>query len=174
MPSATRRLAARLLPLALLWSGCVVAAPPTEAQVERLLTLLDVPQLLDQILAQVDDNMRIAAERELGPHATPEQRAKLERVLERERRSMREVLDWNRLRPMYIRIYTQTFTTEEIDAMVAFYGSETGHAIRAKLPRAMQLAGEESRPLIEDAVDRLQRDIDRELHDDGKAAPDRR
>lgn len=169
-----RRLAARLLPFALLWSGGVAAAPPTEAQVERLLNLLDVPQLIDQmLLVQMQEGARIGAERGLGPDATPEQRTKLEHVLEGQQRSLRETLDWDRLRPMYVRVYAQTFTAEEVDAMIAFYGSETGRGIRAKLPRAMQLAGEEVRPLIEEAVDRMQRDIDRELGSGDKPATDR-
>jgi hypothetical protein len=47
-------------------------------------------------------------------------------------------LDWNTLEPIYIDIYTQSFTQHEIDGMIAFYKSEPGRAVLAKMPLVMQ------------------------------------
>jgi uncharacterized protein len=49
-----------------------------------------------------------------------------------------EELDWNTLEPIYADIYTQSFTQQEIDGMIAFYKSEPGQAVLAKMPIVMQ------------------------------------
>lgn len=176
MPAKMRRFAARLLPLLLLWSSAApaFAAPPTDAQIDRLFAALDMPKLVDQIVAQMDQGAAIGAERAIGPDPTPDARAKMQRLLDRQHDALRAMLTWDKLSPVYRRIYARAFTAEEVDAMIAFYGSDTGRSILAKLPQAMQLATDEMRPMIEETVDRMQRDLERELHDDGKAAPDRR
>ena len=168
-----RRLAARLLPLLLLCPAPAFAAPPTDAQLDRLFVALDMPRMVDQIVAQMDQGAAIGAERAIGPDPTPEARAKMQRILDRQREALRAMLTWDKLGPVYRRVYAGAFTAEEVDAMIAFYGSDTGRAILAKLPQAMQLTTQEMRPMIEETVDRMQRDIERELGQD-EAAPDRR
>ena len=175
MPAPMRRFAARLLPLLLLASTVpALAAPPTDAQIDRLFAALDMPQLVNQIVTQMDQGAAIGAERAIGPDPSPQARAKMQRILDRQHDALRGMLTWDKLSPVYRRIYARTFTAEEVDAMIAFYGSDTGRSILAKLPQAMQLATDEMRPMIEETVDRMQRDFERELHDDGKAAPERR
>lgn len=178
MPISTpmRRFAIRLLPLLLLWCASAApafAAPPTDAQIDRLFAALDMPRLVDQIVAQMDQGAAIGAEHAIGPDPTPGDRARMQRVLDRQHDALRMILSWDKLSPVYRRIYAQAFTAEEVEAMIAFYGSDTGRSILAKLPQAMQLATDEMRPMIEETVDRMQRDIQRELGDD-KPAPDHR
>lgn len=175
MPAPMRRFAARLLPL-LLWSSTApaLAAPPTDAQIDRLFAALDMPQLVDQIVTQMEQGATIGAERAIGPDPSPEARSKMQRILDRQHDALRGMLTWDKLSPVYRRIYARTFTAEEVEAMIAFYGSDTGRSILAKLPQAMQLATDEMRPMIEETVDRMQRDFERELHDDDQAAPERR
>lgn len=166
-----RALALRLLPLALLCAGAApaFAAPPSEAQLDRLFAALDMPRLVDRIVAQAEQGAAIGAERAIGPDPTPEARASMQRLLDRQHDALRTMLAWDRLGPMYRRIYARTFTAEEVDAMIAFYGSDTGRGILAKLPQAMQLAADEMRPMIEETVDRMQRDLERELRETGEA-----
>lgn len=58
-------------------------------------------------------------------------RAKLVQVL-------REELSWDKLRPVYVQIYQETFTQEEIDGLIAFYNSPAGAAFVEKMPVVMQ------------------------------------
>jgi len=50
----------------------------------------------------------------------------------------REELTWARLRPVYVQIYQETFTQEEIDAITAFYKTPAGAASIDKMPIVMQ------------------------------------
>ena len=166
---AIRPLAAGLLLIA----GCMpaFAAPPTDAQVDRLLATLEIPQLLDQMVEQMAQGAAVGGERALGPDATPAQRAELQRMLQRQQDMMHSLLGWDKLQPVYRRVYAQTFTAEEIDAMIAFYSSDTGRSIRRKLPEAMALASEQMRPQLEAAIDRMRRELERAPAADAPVAP---
>lgn len=52
--------------------------------------------------------------------------------------SVRELMRWEVLEPILIDIYRQSFTQSEIDGMLAFYRSEVGQAVIAKMPVVMQ------------------------------------
>jgi hypothetical protein len=47
-------------------------------------------------------------------------------------------LTWEKLRPLYVQIYQESFTQEEIDGPIAFYESPAGVAFVEKLPFVMQ------------------------------------
>ena len=44
------------------------------------------------------------------------------------------IASWRSLEPEFVEIYTATFTQDEIDAQIAFYGSPAGQAVLAKSP----------------------------------------
>jgi hypothetical protein len=47
-------------------------------------------------------------------------------------------LSWTSLEPEYVKIYAATFTTEEIDAITAFYRTPAGQSMLAKTPLITQ------------------------------------
>src|SRR5256885_11583611 len=47
-------------------------------------------------------------------------------------------LNWPAIEPLMIDVYRNTFSQHEVDGMLAFYRSEAGQAVIAKLPTAMQ------------------------------------
>ena len=51
---------------------------------------------------------------------------------------MRQEITWASLKPMYIKIYKETFDQEEIDGLTAFYSSKVGQTYINKMPVAMQ------------------------------------
>jgi hypothetical protein len=51
---------------------------------------------------------------------------------------LKEEIDWTVLEPIYIKLYTDTFSQSEIDGLVAFYSSPSGRAVVQKLPLVMQ------------------------------------
>lgn len=60
------------------------------------------------------------------------------------RNFMEENFTWERLKPEYVRIYADLFTTEELRQMIAFYQTPTGQKLVQLRPeiteRSMQLA----------------------------------
>jgi len=51
---------------------------------------------------------------------------------------MHEQLNWKTLQPQYVKLYTKTFSQQEIDGLIAFYSSPAGQAYLAKMPLLMQ------------------------------------
>ena len=123
----------------LAFSSIVDATTPSADSIEALLAATRVEKLGDTMLANIDQMMRqsmaasargqqLSAEQQRVVDAT---RAKLVQVL-------REELSWDKLRPVYVQIYQETFTQEEIDGLIAFYNSPAGAAFVEKMPVVMQ------------------------------------
>ncbi len=47
-------------------------------------------------------------------------------------------LDWQKLKPQFVQVYSDTFTVEELSGMAAFYRSPGGHAFLEKMPSVLQ------------------------------------
>ncbi len=51
---------------------------------------------------------------------------------------MRQEFTWAKLQPIYVNIYQESFTQEEIDGLIAFYRSPAGDALVKKMPLVLQ------------------------------------
>ena len=115
------------------------AAQPTSESIDTLLTLTKTEALLDSMYGNVEQVMRQAmAQAVAGKSLSDEQRRYLEATPKRFITFMREELSWDSLKPMYIEIYRDSFTQEEIDGLIAFYQSPVGMAFVNKMPMVMQ------------------------------------
>lgn len=143
------------------------AAPPTAAQVDKLLETMDMQRTLDELFVQMDGMSARMGEQMLGENATPEQRESLRRIAAQQHAAMRKTLSWDTMAPIYRRIYARLFTAEEIEAMNVFYGSETGRGILRKMPQAMQLSMEEMQPMLQTLIAEMQKTLESELQRSG-------
>lgn len=146
------------------------AVPPTDAQIDRLLDTMDMRRTLDEIFVQIETMGESMGRQMLGEDATPEQRASLEKTMARQHDSMRKILSWDTMSPIYRKVYARLFTAEEVEAMTAFYGSNTGRSIMRKMPQAMQLSMEEMQPIMQTLIAEMQKSIETELQGDAKGA----
>lgn len=148
----------------------VHAAPPTDAQIDKLLETMDMQRTLDEMFVQIDAMGERMGQQMLGENATPEQRESLRALMTRQQASTRRILSWDTLSPIYRRVYAQLFTAEEVDAMNAFYGSEAGRSIIRKMPQAMQLAMQEMQPAMQAMIAEMQKTLESELQHSGDDA----
>jgi uncharacterized protein len=144
------------------------AAPPTDAQIDRLLETMDMRRTLDEMLVQIESMGTAMGQQMLGEDATTEQRAALETTMRRQRASMRRVMSWETLGPIYRKVYARLFTGEEVEAMIAFYGSDAGRSIMRKMPEAMQLSMEEMQPMMQALIDEMKQNIEADLQQSAK------
>ena len=115
------------------------AAPATPESIDELLRLTRAEAILETMYANMDQLMRQAmAESLKGQKLTAEQQRALEAAPARFGRVIRDEMSWEKLRPVYVQIYQQSFTQEEIDALTAFYRTPAGAAFVTKMPAAMQ------------------------------------
>jgi hypothetical protein len=115
------------------------AAPPTEESIGTLLTITKSEALLESIFGNLEQAMRQGVVQAVaGKSLSAEQQRYLEAVPKRFVGAMREELSWESLKPMYIEIYRDSFTQEEVDGLISFYQSPVGMAFVNKMPVVMQ------------------------------------
>ena len=135
-----KRLFFALLVLAALSSPAFAAPPPpNEDSIRRLLEVTEARKLLDAMMAQIDTLMRRNMEQALrGRQLTPEQEAIIARMRGRMADAFREEMTWEKLEPLYVRVYRDSFTQDEVDGMLAFYRTDAGRALIVKMPAVVQ------------------------------------
>jgi uncharacterized protein len=146
------------------------AAPPTEAQVDKLMDTMDMRRMLDDMFVQLDAMGENMGQQMLGEDATPEQRESLRNITARQQASTRKAMSWDTLGPIYRRVYTKLFTAEEVEAMIAFYGSDAGRSIMRKVPQAMQLSMEEMQPIMQTMIADMRKTLESELQSANEGA----
>lgn len=71
--------------------------------------------------------------------------------------ALKEMLDWNKLEPLYVRVYQKSFTQSEVDGMIAFYKTPAGQAVISKMPAVMQNTMNEMQQMMGPMMQRLQK-----------------
>jgi len=174
MPHSRPRVWLTLMACLLLASGAQ-AAPPSDAEIERLLKASRAQGMLDAIGPQVEAMQRQQFERLVGDDAklSPEQRAEAKRLQSRSSQIMRQSLSWEQMRPLYMDVYRKTFTGEEVKAMTRFYESPTGKAMLDKTPLLMQNLMAAMQQKVMPMIDALEKELDVVSAEGGKPAATR-
>lgn len=142
--------------------GLAAAAPPTDASLRELIAVTESQKLVESSMAQLDSVMQASMANALrGKEVTPEMRQTMDEMRRKVVTVLREEMSWEKLEPMFISIYQDTLTQSEVDGMLAFYKSEAGRAMVAKMPLIMNRSMEamqERMQVIVPRLDRIQRD----------------
>ncbi len=124
------RVAAILAGLLLLGAS-PAAEPDKRAIAEELLALTNV----EKSVASVRDQMQATIAAQVRSMEIPEgMHASVERYQQQVHDLLAEELSFAKLKPTYLDIYAATFTTDELEGLVAFYKSAAGQAYARKLP----------------------------------------
>ena len=141
--------------VALLTAGILLAtslasaqALSKEAKIERLLAVTNGQATMNQVFEQMKAAMAPAT----PASATPEQRAKAQELHSKILDLMKSQMSWEKMRPAYVKAYSESFSEEEIDGIIAFYESPAGRAMQTKMPiltsKVMALAQDQLRELM--------------------------
>jgi hypothetical protein len=79
-----------------------------------------------------------------------------------------EMLSWDKLQPLYFRLYRQTFTQDDVDGITAFYRTPAGQALLQKMPLLMTNMMQEYAGMMQPMQQRIMdiaRDAVRELQE---------
>ena len=145
---------------------------PTEASVKELLEVAQSRKLVDSVMAQMDNLMQQTIAQATKGQPVP---ARVQKDIDQRRAEiiamMKDLLDWKKLEPMYVRIYRKTFTQPEVDGMIAFYKTPAGQAVMSKMPSAMQNTIDEMQatmgPVMQ-KMQQLQQDVVTQLKTESK------
>jgi uncharacterized protein len=160
----------RILPILLLCGSFVCAAensspnaltnanPPSEASIKQMLEVMQARKLVDSMMAQMDTLMlQTVAQVTQGRPIPPNVQKQIDQQRSEMMAMMKELLAWDKLEPLYIRVYQKTFTQQELDGMLAFYKTPVGAAMIAKMPAVMQNTMEEMQSLMGPVMEKMQR-----------------
>jgi hypothetical protein len=121
------------------------AAPPSDQSITEMISLMQLEALTNQALKQVDEGMSKGMEANLqkvlqGRELNAAQKTKVKSFGKKFSDTMKEELSFSKMKDIYIQAYRETFTQEEVDAIIVFYKSPAGKAVVEKNPAAMQKA----------------------------------
>jgi hypothetical protein len=142
---------------AILVSLAAHAAPPTDESIDALLTASKTQRTLEGVLSSMDQLMRqsqAAASR--GQPLSAQQQRVMEAVTSRLALVIRDELSWSTMRSLYLQVYRESFTQEELDGVLAFYQSPAGVAFVEKMPFVMQKSIQLMQARMEPMIKRIQ------------------
>jgi uncharacterized protein len=131
----------------------------TAVLAEELMTLFQIDKNMDAALQQVGKmREQMAATKD----QTPEAKAKQQQMSEAINKEIKSVMSWEKIKPMFISIYAETFTAEELQGMITFFKSPLGRKWIEKQPQLqmatmqkMQAVVMEMQPKMQEAIKRV-------------------
>ena len=151
-------------------AATAMAAPASEKSIKQLLAVTHAQKLSEKAQDQVNTTMDKLIQQALnGRVPTASQQQAITRMKDRFMNLMDKELTWERLEPMYIRLYKESFTEEEVAGMISFYQTAAGKAVINKLPVLMQKVMQEMQKIVIKAVPEMNK-IEKDFVDDMKAA----
>jgi hypothetical protein len=154
----------------LLSSTTAFAAPASEASIRQLLEVTQVRRLLDDIRQQTYALMNdIARQATRGQAPNAKQQAAIAKMKQKMIGVMQAELAWEKMEPLYLRLYQETFSEEEVASMLDFYNTPAGKALVVKMPALVQKTMHEVQAMVSALTPKM-RQIEREFVDEMKAA----
>jgi hypothetical protein len=133
-------------------------APPTEASVRQLLEVSQVHKVLDTMMAQMDQLMnQMMQQVTQGQPVSPAVQKQIDAGRAEARSMVKELLDWSKLEPIYLRVYQKSFTQKEVNDLIAMYQTPGAQALVNKMPIVMQNTIGEMQPLMQPVIERMRR-----------------
>ena len=130
--------------------------PPSEASVRELLEVTNGKSVLEGAWNQLDGLMEKAMKDAIGNKPVTEKQEKIMAAMRAETVELiRSEMSWDKMEPMYIRQYSQTFSQAEIDGMLAFYKSDAGKAVTAKMPQLVQILMQDVLSLLQGTMPKI-------------------
>src|SRR5206468_3749783 len=97
------------------------ASMPSDASIDELLQVMNARAALDAAASQIDGLMKNSMQQALADRTpTAEQQQLMDEMRARIAKLYAQELGWEKMRPMYQRIYKASFTQEEVDGMLQF------------------------------------------------------
>ncbi|MBF0310833.1 MAG: DUF2059 domain-containing protein [Magnetococcales bacterium] len=131
------------------------AAGPSQSSIDRLFVAQNIQEsmkdLISLVTKQADSMALPTVEKFFGTAKPSSQQVKIYEeyvatIIEKRNKIMAEHFSWEVMKPVYVKVYQEAYTQDEIDAMIAFYESKAGKSSTAKAAIVMQKTTELLQP----------------------------
>jgi hypothetical protein len=119
------------------------------AKAQELLQVAKMDQGFKQMLDRAQATIKAQSTRQA---TAPADKAAIEEKISP---ILSQQLNWDQLKPQYVKVYADTYTEEELDAILAFYKSPAGQAWFANSP----VVGEKARQITQQAMQDAQAQV---------------
>jgi len=108
------------------------------AKVEELVQLIKLEQLMGQMTERMTSQMKANAAQQNARHNfTPAQQKVVDDYIDQVQKITQSAVAWEKIKPVVVQVYTETYTESELDGILAFYHSPAGQALVTKSPQLM-------------------------------------
>lgn len=146
---------------------------PSDASLEELLTITESQKLIDAMWPQVEGMMNNAAKQALGNSSlNSEQQKVLEGANAKMAGVFKEEFSFEKMKPMMVNIYKESFSQDEVDSMIKFYKSKGGQAVIKKMPLVMQSTMSNVQAQMSTIIPKIQK-IQQDAFEEVKAKADK-
>ena len=145
--------------------GAVLQAQETQPSqgavlAEELLTLLNVQKNLDATFSQIS---KMRDQSSSSTNATAEVKEMQQKMRETMDSEMKAMVNWDKIKPIFISIYSETFTPEELQGMIAFYKTPIGQKWLEKQPQVQMATMQKMQSIMAEAVPKMQEAMKRAM-----------
>lgn len=110
-----------------------------QAKVRELFDAMHMAHMMDQMMTMMNGVVEQMVRTLPGAdQMTPQQKVLVKDFTDKAMELSRDAVSWKSLEPEYVKIYATAYTTEEIDAITAFYKSPAGQTMLNKTPELTQ------------------------------------
>lgn len=122
-------------------AGLVQAAPASKASVEKLFDVQNFNKMMDDTAKAMPASVAASVQQSI-PDIPADKRQKVQDIINRYVTDyMNTVIDKRtqaEIRRVAVEGVQKVYTQEEVDALIAFYGSPTGRSITVKMPQYLE------------------------------------
>src|SRR5258708_11142330 len=101
------------------------------AKIEQLLAAMNIEQQQKEMLGQMQQLVTSQVKSQMPSEAAA---AKIEDLQKKMFALIGEETSWQKMKPVFVQVYSDTYTEPEIDGILAFYKSPAGRAMVDKQP----------------------------------------
>ena len=139
-------------------STTAMAVPASDESIKQLFAVTQTQKLLDSVRGQIDTLMNNAIQQALqGKTPTAKQQQAITNMKNKMLAVVQGELAWEKLEPLYLRLYKETLTEEEVTALVSFYRTPLGQTMINKMPILMQKTMMETQKMVSGAAPKMQK-----------------
>jgi len=150
----------KILMVMMMWvAGSVFSqtgTPESRAAAERLLQVLKMDENFDNSISQAV-KMQMGMVDQMDIPAEDKERAR--KISENSTENILKKFSWKKMKGMFIDIYAEVFTTEELNGVIAFYESPAGQKFVVKQPELMQVTMQKMQGLMAEIMPELQKEM---------------
>ena len=142
------------------------AEPASADSAKKLLKITRSEAMLDSMYVLMQQSMQQSVDQSMaGKSLTPEQQRIMNAVPAKVFSAMRSELNWAKLEPQYVQLYTETFDQSEVDGLIAFYEGPAGKAFVDKMPLVLQKSAAIARSHMQAVLPQMQAIVQQAITD---------